>query len=601
MFTKAKLINIARLITIIASASATSSYSADYCNSKQNFINLGNGTVYDISTKLQWSICYLGEKFDAERGCTGKAFEGDLPALNKAIANHRELGASDWRIPNWQDYTTLGMREVYFHGLRYHTRDIKTGELPREKTSCSGLDFSANILHGTSGGYKEIATGKPQWYEYDGVVGVELGDTRSDQKYVFYVPNEKGRVRPVRQSASWGTNQEQHSEVVAKLLKIGPISVSWKPSGTAIGRINVASIPRQQDLIYALLAARLIADKLRAYESLPAVVNDSPPQLSVPSIQKGEFETTADFSLRQTALEKKSRDEHAKQLAQYEQEKINATRIRAQAEAAFNDAWREPDGLRARASEMLAKIVTTLYGDPQLRNVIYDADRQIFNASVIGNTSNNQSSSFYAPASFSATIETARKLKEELASGKIAPNITITFPEGNVDFSLEEDSARRTRLFASVLNNSSTAPFKKIKELTSLISEYPDSTEARQAGSEIPRLQLRAYQDAERVNRTSDWQSFINDFSGNDTQKLIPRANEKKIAAQKREAEEERLARIQWERDRPAREAREMVDRARALCQAQVNTCIASCPRDRVLTTLPDSQCKWRCESVSCN
>ncbi len=37
------------------------------------------------------------------------------------------------------------------------------------------------------------------------------------------------------------------------------------------------------------------------------------------------------------------------------------------------------------------------------------------------------------------------------------------------------------------------------------------------------------------------------------------------------------------------------------LCEAQKATCIASCPLDRVFTTLPDSQCKWRCEAVNCN
>jgi hypothetical protein len=39
----------------------------------------------------------------------------------------------------------------------------------------------------------------------------------------------------------------------------------------------------------------------------------------------------------------------------------------------------------------------------------------------------------------------------------------------------------------------------------------------------------------------------------------------------------------------------------RAQCEAIVRTCVASCPNDRVLTTLVDSNCKARCESVNCN
>ena len=38
----------------------------------------------------------------------------------------------------------------------------------------------------------------------------------------------------------------------------------------------------------------------------------------------------------------------------------------------------------------------------------------------------------------------------------------------------------------------------------------------------------------------------------------------------------------------------------RQLCEAQKATCVASCPFDRVFTTLPDTMCRSRCESVSC-
>lgn len=52
--------------------------------------------------------------------------------------------------------------------------------------------------------------------------------------------------------------------------------------------------------------------------------------------------------------------------------------------------------------------------------------------------------------------------------------------------------------------------------------------------------------------------------------------------------------------NRSENSARKLNDSNAGICEAQKATCIASCPKDAVYSTLPDAMCKSRCESVSC-
>ncbi|MFH7043305.1 hypothetical protein ABT392_13440 [Paucibacter sp. JuS9] len=280
-------------------------------------------------------------------------------------------------------------------------------------------------------------------------------------------------------------------------------------------------------------------------------------------------------------------------------------------------------------------------GSPVLTQIRYDADRQVFNAVLT-----SSKTSWQQEVTVPAPLNQAQALKMDLESGKIAPIVTFAVPQLKAEWSLVENAALRASRFASARAS--------IPELDAFIAEYPNSPEAPLARARILELSRNSIQSLERFvanypnspdvpaarkrlfdlvtssqelvdriqkhatwpevvaaraklaavqktefdkARSSDsaaaWQSFIDKLAGPDTQKLIAEAQKRLAVARSRESAEERERVAQWERDRPRREARQ-------LCEAQKATCLASCPMDRVLTTLLDSTCKNRCESVSC-
>lgn len=73
------------------------------------------------------------------------------------------------------------------------------------------------------------------------------------------------------------------------------------------------------------------------------------------------------------------------------------------------------------------------------------------------------------------------------------------------------------------------------------------------------------------------------------------------IGQERSRNEREESKRQAYENSSAGRAEARRAQQARQMCEAQKATCIASCPLDRVYTTLPDSLCKSRCESVSCN
>ena len=115
--------------------------------------------------------------------------------------------------------------------------------------------------------------------------------------------------------------------------------------------------------------------------------------------------------------------------------------------------------------------------------------------------------------------------------------------------------------------------------------------------------------------RTSAYQSFIGDFASADTQKLLPQAEKAKQVAAQRE-ERERQAKVaqerreqadrdeQYRRDTPAREARE---RGQQVCEAQRQTCLASCGNasywngKTYVENQSWSNCRSQCNRINCN
>ena len=137
------------------------------------------------------------------------------------------------------------------------------------------------------------------------------------------------------------------------------------------------------------------------------------------------------------------------------------------------------------------------------------------------------------------------------------------------------------------------------KEISILIEKYHSWPEAADANKTLRELQDSEFKKARHEDSVWGYERFIDNFGGTDQRKYIEQAQKLMQTAKARDAQIARDAQEQWERDRPRREARD-------LCRAQVNTCVASCPRawsDTFKTYLefPDYSCKSRCETVTCD
>ncbi|PQJ95390.1 DUF1566 domain-containing protein [Chromatium okenii] len=77
---------------------------------EQRYRDLGDGTVLDTQTGLQWMRCALGQTWDGKT-CVGKARKFDWSDANKATIENRYLGYSDWRLPTIDELKTLVIKE----------------------------------------------------------------------------------------------------------------------------------------------------------------------------------------------------------------------------------------------------------------------------------------------------------------------------------------------------------------------------------------------------------------------------------------------------------------------------------------------------------
>ncbi|MBB1127075.1 DUF1566 domain-containing protein [Thiospirillum jenense] len=68
--------------------------------------DLGDGTVLDVKTNLQWMRCALGQTWDGKT-CIGEAGEFDWDNAKIAAQKCRHAGFSDWRLPSIDELKTL--------------------------------------------------------------------------------------------------------------------------------------------------------------------------------------------------------------------------------------------------------------------------------------------------------------------------------------------------------------------------------------------------------------------------------------------------------------------------------------------------------------
>jgi len=70
------------------------------------FIDLGNGTVMDWATGLQWKRCSEGQTWSGST-CTGTASTHSWQEALQLAEGASELGLSDWRLPNIKELASV--------------------------------------------------------------------------------------------------------------------------------------------------------------------------------------------------------------------------------------------------------------------------------------------------------------------------------------------------------------------------------------------------------------------------------------------------------------------------------------------------------------
>jgi len=78
----------------------------DYPLINERYCDLGDGTVLDTQTNLQWMRCALGQTWDGEN-CVGKAIRFNWDEANTAVKDHQQVNDNDWRLPSLEELATL--------------------------------------------------------------------------------------------------------------------------------------------------------------------------------------------------------------------------------------------------------------------------------------------------------------------------------------------------------------------------------------------------------------------------------------------------------------------------------------------------------------
>jgi hypothetical protein len=403
--------------------------------------------------------------------------------------------------------------------------------------------------------------------------------------------------------------------------KIPPTTLVWKSSNGSTALQSKLQFPYGSPSMERLMefgVHELVVADVAAIPAVPSLPVRTDFVANAAVSPKGEFETTAAYEERRKQgeieaegnAEKKYQDalnnyqltlkQHEQRLKQLEGDQAS------------------PQYYRQKLLQAWENLAPTILGNPVLTDIRYDADKQEFLA-TLRSTVGNFSKEISAPV----PLEKAAKLKPDLVSGKLAPKVEFEFPSMSVTWSLVENAALRAKKFDAATT---------VGELENLIREYPDSVEAKSARTRLFKVaknskelaaaiernrawpeaavatqllretQEEEFQKARTDNSSWSYDQFLENFGGSDPKKLVAQAHKARSNAKVREDQQARESQAQWERDRPAREARE---RAQNLCRAQINTCIASCPQ--IWGELsksyigPDYACKSQCESVSCN
>jgi hypothetical protein len=586
-----------------------------------------DGTVTDPRNGLIWKRCAEGFEWKGN-SCVGSARPVTWFDAMKIAKKDRFQNKRDWRVPTKAEFEDVvgnlsDCRGNNFKNAEFAASNFIAHSLTKESesfafwSSTTGPGNAENAwATDFSSGHRHLNT-RSTYNFY--VRLVRAGQFSSNYASSEFMREYERRVEPGATK-----NEESQKSQLASALGLrnftdiqDTIAPMKRGEYAAVNWRTISQLPSDSNSLYSsdlldpneyVLAALtgLIKSEqkiqITTLPSEPSIPRDFASRRS--ELIKGEFESTAQFNVRQAASDAVAQTEFDRDQRAFEVSKREyAAAVRQQVDTQVRVVAdrNDPEKYKALAGKYLPQAVALALGNPLLSDVIYDADKQVFNAVL-----KSSRGTFKQAVTVAASRIDAPKLKQDLLSQKIAPVVTLQLPSLAATWVLQENVSLRSERFAQASNSSS--------KLFDAISEYPNSAEANAARQRMPKVQREEYDAAVRSNSSSAYHSFINNFAGADTQKLLPQAEKaKQIAAQReererqaKEAQERRdqAARDeQYRRDAPAREARA---RTNQMCEAQKQSCKASCPAYNYDAKSFDAnrthfQCESRCSQISCN
>jgi Protein of unknown function (DUF1566) len=600
------------LIGTLISTFALQAQSA--CTFFDAFQDNKDGTVTDPRNGVIWKRCVEGFEWTGS-ACVGSTKEVTWFDAMKIAKRSRFQNQRDWRLP-----TKIEMEQVIGKAADCSTNNYKKGEyaassaiahsirsdnLPGAFWSSSphmrNVDDSwvASFNHGRVGNDNRVGA-----YYVRLVRSNQFSDVNATlefhREYTKHIVTQQGKSL----IASLGFSDLSELENLAeKMRQTSYPATSWKNTNylpNEAGNIYSGDLLATTEYVLVALAGLVKADQKTQLVSLPSK-QSAPRDVASRKTQltKGEFESTVQFTARQAAADAAAQSEFDRDQRAFEASKRDyAAAVKQQVDSqarALADS-NDPEKNKALAIKHLPQAVAMALGNPVLSDISYDADKQVFNATL-----KSSRGAFSQPVTVVASLAEAPKLKQDLLSQKIAPIVTLQLPSLAATWVLQENSALRAERFEQA-NHSA-------KMLLELIAEYPNSAEANAARKRIPVVQREAYEIAVRSNSSSAYESFISDFAGADTQRLLPQAQTAKQVAAQREERERQAKEAQERRDQAARDeqyrrdapAREARARASQMCEAQKQSCLASCPAWRSgINNDSHFSCNSRCNGISC-
>lgn len=291
------------------------------------------------------------------------------------------------------------------------------------------------------------------------------------------------------------------NEVAETASKLTATKLSWKHDGkssplqgSSFPAATVLKLDLPVPTLYQQLVTMtnsLVAQENKTLPVLPALPERSAFVSKANQNPKGEFETTAAYEeriKRDTASAAQQDEEryqaalnhYKNQVKLYEQRQIQAQQNQG-----------NPAFYQRKLEEAWKQVAQFSLGNPTLENVRYDADQQVFLATL-----RSSIGSFSQEISAAVPLQKAAEMKQLLLSGKVAPQVDFEFPSMKATWILLENAAMRARKFDEA---------KTVEQLESVIAEYPTSNEAKSARQRIFTIPTTSKELAALILRHRDW------------------------------------------------------------------------------------------------